>query len=188
MKKLISILLLISFFFGNAQMKPSMVYLKTGETLIGTGQLSGRYFKYKKHHKAKPKKIHFSEIDSVKMRFSKDDIKEYVSLRVKATGNFEVVQVVFSGKRIQLYTQKELHFYGGDIRMTETIVRDFVKKTSEKDLTEFGAYSPLTNNLKAKVLAFFSDCDILIEKIKNKEFKVRNDIEKMVKFYDQNCQ
>ncbi len=188
MKKLLSILLFVSFFLGNAQMKPSMVYLKTGETLVGTGQLSGRYFTYKKHHKAKPKKIHLSKIDSVKIRFSKDNIKKYLSFRVKTTGSFEAVQVAFSGKRIQLYRQKELHFYGGDIRMTETIVRNFVKKTSEKDLTEFGAYSPLTNNLKAKVLAFFSDCDLLVKKIKNREFKIRSDIEKIVKFYDQNCQ
>ncbi len=187
-KNILTLLLVTSFFCANSQMKPSIVQLKTGEKLVGMGRVAGNYFKYKMHAKAKLKKIHFSKIEFAKVRFSNDDIKEYVYLRVKTTGNFEVVQVVYSGKRVQLYTQKELHYYGGNIRMTETIVKDYVKKTADKGLTEFGAYSPLANNLKAKVLAFFSDCDILIEKIKNREFKVRSDIEKIVKFYDQSCQ
>ena len=43
------------------------------------------------------------------------------------------------------------------------------------------------NNLKEKVMEYFSDCKSLIEKLEAREFKVREGIEKIVIYYNESC-
>lgn len=56
----------------------------------------------------------------------------------------------------------------------------YVKKSSEQNATE------LTFSFKSRSLRYFSDCQMLIEKIKKKVFKV-NTIPEMIYFYNDYC-
>ena len=40
--------------------------------------------------------------------------------------------------------------------------------------------------MKEKIINYFSDCPTLIERIKNKTFKMRDGVEKMIEFYNNN--
>jgi hypothetical protein len=56
----------------------------------------------------------------------------------------------------------------------------YVKKNNEENATE------LTFSFKSRSLRYFSDCEKLIEKIKNREFKV-NTIPEIVYYYNDYC-
>jgi hypothetical protein len=48
-------------------------------------------------------------------------------------------------------------------------------------------YSPPFGKIKDKLKILFSDCDLLLSKIENREFKVRSDIIQMFIFYNDEC-
>lgn len=188
------IIFLILFFnsittFGYAQMNPSELMLKTGEKLIVQGKISGDYIKYKLHSKDKSKKLHFSEIDHVKIRFSKDDIKTYRYLKVKGSEKSRVLEEKIKGK-VSLYTTSTSGYHNpfgyGINRIEYTIENYFVKRKDDVDITHLGSNQLITKDFIEAATMFFSDCKQLVEKVKNKELKKR-DIVQIVQFYNKNC-
>tara|TARA_R110001592_G_C12780914_1_gene714970 strand:- start:70 stop:198 length:129 start_codon:yes stop_codon:yes gene_type:complete len=42
--------------------------------------------------------------------------------------------------------------------------------------------------MREKVIEYFADCNLLVEKVKNKDFRMRNGLEKVVEYYNENCE
>lgn len=178
----------MAFGCSYAQMQPSVVQLKSGEKLSGIGKLKAYVFKYKENDGAKAREIDFSEIESVTYPESH---QTYRFLVVKGEVQPRAMEVLSVGGKVELYTTSYTSApmgTGTGMYTSQTVVNYFIRKPTDAKLTEMGAYSPLMNNLKEKTIQYFSDCPLLAEKIKNGEFRVREGLEKIVAFYNSNCQ
>jgi len=189
MKNIILIILLFFSSFVFAQLNPSEVMLKTGEKLIVIGKISGESFVYRAHKNAGPKRLHFNKIDYVKIMHSKKRISKYKFFEVKEADDEVVLEEIIVGRKASLYVQI-IHGFtnvagGGSFPVTSTSY--YAKKNSDEMVTYLGVYALLSNKLNENVLDFFKDCDTLVKKIKDKEFRVKNDIGKMTKFYNTEC-
>ncbi len=199
--KLLSLILIFTISISYAQLKPVTITFKNGEILKGIGKKKAYTFKYKTDENAKAQEFEFSKIKSVEIDFSYDQKVIYKFFQVKDSEYFIAVQELVSGNKAELFTTSAT-FNSGGMGMgmgmgmggmsmgmgSQTVTYYYIKKPNEDTLTEFGAYSPLTNDLKGKVKDYFSDCKILIEKLENREFKVREGLEKIVIFYNKNCE
>lgn len=191
--------LLLLFFFTfsicNAQMKPVSITFRNGEILKGIGKKKAYTFKYKIDENSKAQEFEFSTIKSVLIEISYDEKVTYKFFQVKDSENFIAVKELVSGSKAQLYTTS-FSFNTGGMGMdgmgmgmgSQSVTFYYIKKLHEDKLTEMGTYSPLTNDLKGRVKTYFSDCKSLIEKLENREFKVREGLENIVTFYNKNCE
>ncbi len=173
---------------GYDKMRPSQLILKNGDTLNVIGKLKSNVFKYKKYSKAKPNKIGYSEIESIKIRFKKDFIQTFKLLSVKG-GKILPVEELVVGRKISLYgvTNNFISKGVGGMRFQGTAIRYYIMKQNDYELTKLGDYSFPFRNLKEKIKTLFKDCDLLLKKIKNKEFRMRSDVQKMFVFYNKDC-
>lgn len=192
----LSLLLIFTISICNAQMKPIVITLKSGEKLKGIGRKKGYTFKYKADENAKPQEFEFSIIKSAEIELSQNEITTYKCYQTKDSEKFIAVVEIISGNKAELFTTTKeyntdvsggmgmggMSFGGG------TVTHYYVKKANEDRLTDLGEYSPLTNDLKGKVKTYFSDCKSLIEKLESREFKVKEGLENIVIFYNKNCE
>ena len=195
--KLLSLFLFFTISICYAQMKPVLVTFKNGEILKGIGKKKGYTFKYKIDENAKVQEFEFSKIKSVEIEIYNDKKVIYKFFQVKDSENFIAVEELVSGNKAELFTTSTT-FNSGGMGMgmggmgmgmgSQSVTFYYIKKPNEDKLTEMGAYSPLTNDLKGRVKAYFSDCKSLIEKLENSEFKVREGLEDIVIFYNKNCE
>ncbi|WP_046755631.1 hypothetical protein [Kordia jejudonensis] len=189
--KLTLLLLFMLNFSCFAQLNPSKIILKSGDTITGViGKLKSKTFKYKRYSKAKPEEINFSDISSVQISYSKNSIKTYTFFATQENDKLIAVEELVIGEKVQLYGvvyNTRSFVANSSLSHSQTVVTYYLKKSSETKLTKLGPYDPLTNNLKAKTLAYFSDCKNLIEKINTKEFRIRDGLEQIVTFYNENC-
>jgi hypothetical protein len=194
MKYKILILFLIAVNFNSfAQFSEpyrlSKIILKTGDTLIGMGKTKNKGFKYKAHSNVKPYYIELSKIDFVQQKYSGNESKIFRFFQTINNDTFIKVEELVKGEQAELYAVIYNVNSGGagGMSISQTVVKYYVKKKSEKKITLLGPYSPLTNNLKEKTINYFSDCPELIGKIESKDFRIRNGLEQIVEFYNENC-
>ena len=170
-----------------AQLYPARVMLKDGTLIDGiTGKIKKKSFKYKNFSSDKVKEIDFSKIDFVQIRFSKDNIKKYRFFQTLSSDKFFALEELVIGERVELYVSVYNVSYEGDYSYTTTVVNYYIKKPIEKKLLFLGNASPI-NNLKEKVLNYFADCEALVKKIKERDFKMRDGLEQVAQFYNENC-
>jgi len=168
-----------------AQLYPARVMLKDGTLIDGiTGKLKKNTFKYKNFSSDKAKEIDFSNIDFVQIRFAKDNIKKYFFFQTLNNDKFSAVEELVIGKRVELYVTYHNVYY--DISSSYTVIKYYVKKPTEEKLLFLGEAGPL-NNLKEKILNYFADCEALVKKIKDRDFKMRDGLEQIAQFYNENC-
>jgi hypothetical protein len=189
MRNIVFIIVLLFTSFMYAQLNPAEAMLKTGEKLIVMGKISGESFLYKIHKNGSPKRLHFSKLNYVKIMHSKKKISTYKLFKIKGTDEGVVLEEIIVGEKASLYF-KIIHgnttVAGGGIFPVTSTSYYAVKKSDEK-ATYLGVHNLLSDKLKEKVLSFFKDCEILVEKIKNKEFRVKNDMGKITEFYNTEC-
>ena len=205
MKLKLLLALVFTFTICKAQLKPVLITLKNGEELKGIGKRKAYTFKYKADDNAKPQEFEFSTIKSVEIELSENNITIYKCYQTKESDRFILVAEIISGNKAELFSTSFTYnsgFSGGmgtggmgtggiGIGMGMgggSVTHYYVKKTNEDRLTDLGEYNPLINNLKAKVKDYFSDCKSLIEKLENREFKVREGLEDIVNYYNNNCE
>ena len=199
--KLLSFILTFTISISYAQLKPVTITFKNGEKLRGIGKKKGYTFKFKTDENSKVQEFEFSKLKSVEIEFSYDQKGIYKFFQVKDNENFIAVEELVSGTKAELYTTSAtfntvgmgtgMGMGGMGVGMGmggQSVTYYYIKKPNEDRLTELGAYSPLTNDLKGRVKTYFSDCKILIDKLENREFKVREGLEDIVKFYNKNCE
>ena len=66
------------------------------------------------------------------------------------------------------------------------MVNYYIKKTHEEKLTNLGTYNDIIN-LKENILIYFDDCQKLITRIEQEEFKIKDGLLPMIKFYNKTC-
>ena len=190
MNKIISTLIfLVISQYGYAQLNSSELILNNGDKFTVLGKIKGEYFKYKKHSKDKAKKLHFSEIDYVKIHYSKNDIKTFRYFKIADTEKSKVLEEVEKGK-VSLYTTSTNGyvnpFGAGMQRIAYTIENYYLKKQGGQEVIHLGSNQLFTKNFIEGASLFFEDCMELVKKIKTKKFKKR-DIVDIVKFYNTHC-
>ncbi|TVZ55828.1 hypothetical protein OD91_1097 [Lutibacter sp. Hel_I_33_5] len=168
--------------------RPSKAVLVSGDTLLGMGKIKNKSYKYKPHLKAKPKQIDFSKIDFVQIRHSKDNIKTYKFLLLEGKEKYRTVRPSISGSRVELFFNSyNLSSTGaGGISVNQTITKYYIRKTGEEKIKYLGKYD-LFGKMRENVIKYFHDCPDLIEKIKNKTFRMRDGLEDVITFYNENC-
>ena len=188
--KLLSLILIFTISTSYAQLNPVTIIFKNGDTIKGIGRKKVYTFKYKTDKKAKAEEFEFSKIKSVEIESSLGEKIIYKFFQVKGWANFIAVEEVVSGSKAELFKTSDTFNTGGMMGGMggQSVTFYYIKRPNEDKLTELGPYSPLTNDLKAKVKTYFSDCKILIEKLENREFKVREGLEDIVLFYNNNCE
>jgi hypothetical protein len=175
---------------GYNKMRGSQLILKNGDTLNVKGKLKSKGFKYKRHNTSKPLVVNYSEIESIKIRFNKDNIAVFKPFIVKGKNKLIPVQELVVGDKASLYgvTNSLMRSGAGGIRFQQTSTVYYFKRAHHKELIKLGSYQPIFGDLKDKIKIVFKDCDLLLEKIKKKEFRMRNGLEPMFVFYNTKCQ
>ena len=197
MKLKLLALSLLTFIISHAQMNPVVVTFRNGEILKGIGKKKAYTFKYKIDEDSKAQEFEFSKIKSVEVGNSHNEKVTYKFFQIKNSENFIAVKELVTGSKAELCTTS-FSFNSGGMGMgmggmsmgmgSQNVTFYYIKKPNEDKLTEMGAYSPLTNDLKGRVETYFSDCKSLIEKLEKREFKVREGLEDIVTFYNKNCE
>lgn len=196
MKTYYVLLLMIFSMAAQAQLKPTHIFLSTGEKMVVKGKLRRDVFIYKRYDGDKRKKIGFDEIDHVDIFETKDSITRYRRIRVQDEEKPVVVQEVKTGK-VNLYmasfgvrTTMPMSSAGGfggfGIPMTYDIENYYLRREGEKKAVHLGANKLFTNNFREAASDYFKDCPPLVEKIQQKTFKKRH-LKEIVRFYNTEC-
>lgn len=190
-----SFLFLLFFFclhFTNAQYRTCELKLKTGETLQVLGKLKGSHeFKYKKFAKDKPKKIHFSEIEYVKLVETRNKIRTFKYFRIARENKSRIMEEVIVGD-VSLYIISVagvgMMSQPGFPMMMDSgeSVSYYVKRPHNTEVILLEEPASTGKRFRRVATAFFADCKALVEKIKNKEFKAKH-IEDIVRYYNEEC-
>lgn len=190
MKFRIVFLFLFLISICHAQMNPIRIIFINGEKLNGIGKLKSTTIKFKIDESAKAQEFEFSQLKSAEIEIPGEEKAIYKFYQTDLSNEIIAVQEIVTSSKAELFTTSFNYKASGagGISFTQTATHYYVKKTNEKWLTDLGAYSPLTNDLKGKVKSYFSDCISLIEKLEKKEFKVRDGLESIVNFYNKNCE
>ena len=207
MKKIVMlyVLLFSSYFYAQFyenEYQKTILYLKNGDSINGFSKIDeeNRLF-FKKSLKSKKVKYSSKELTGLKM-FNDDKIKVFkykllasvgpILLRVENQGNL----------KMQLYSQsffgKEgspggfsngAYFPGFSSGKTIEVKRFYINKKNSK-LSVIKIWSDTNGRkdkeFKKRIVKYFKDCKLLIEKIKNGQYN-RFQILEIVDFYNSNC-
>ena len=189
MKKLL--LLLVCFFcihITNAQYNATELKLKTGEILQVLGKLKGNHhFKYKKYNRDKPVKIHFSEIDYVKIQMTRRNTETYKYVKVAGEQRMRVLQETMVGDvSLYLHSEDDWQCDMNGFSQWVTYTDYYVKRSNETEAVHLPNGLFAGPRFREIASDFFQDCEALVEKIQTKEFKVRH-ISDIVNFYNLEC-
>ncbi len=185
MKKSITILMLLFFSIGYAQLYPSEIILTNGDTINGIGKIAGNKFKYKLEEDSKSKKIEFYSIDKVTIRYSDEVVATYKYINVKEVNGygFYVLRVIQSGK-VDLYSMEYPH----DIySATNNYGPFYVKRENAHYATNIRPKGGLNADYIKAALPYLNNCEIFVDNVFKGKFE-KKDLSGMIKFYNENCQ
>ncbi len=181
MRKLTILLFLMSYTLFYGQMGPAKVVLKSGDTIFGYANMVGANLKFKYTKDAKPSKRHLSQFEKVIIEHSESVTLTYMYLKVPIWNNPVIVNERITGSVILYARVAPSSQY--------TIMNYFVKRIEDTSITHIGSTQGSQKAFRLKATTFFKDCPLLVEKINNKEFRIRKleDMEKVVRFYNNEC-
>lgn len=200
-KLFLLILFLITLSFDIVgQNTEAILIFKDGTKVIGLGKLKrGDIIKFRKNKNEKAVKYHFKELEKVTiMEDSRKVI--YVYLKVKGSNNYAVLEESIIGK-LSLY---KVVTHGNHVPMgvgfggaggmgmgmgmgaSFTIESFYLKRKDEENVTHLGSTSLFSKNFKKAAIEYFIDCEELVVKIEDNEYK-KKDIEEIVNFYNRKC-
>jgi hypothetical protein len=197
-KKNILITLFVSFsLLSNAQLERIKIVFKNGDTLNGIGKVKSKTIKYKNNQQEDAVEYPFEDIKYIET--NENDGTKLLFYKVRFKENYIGVEEVYLGKKIELYKQVKLGynpglpiggFGNGGMRIAGSSYSEviyYIKRPNDDTILLLGSNSPL-DDLKDKVLTYLPNCQIIIDKIKNKELKVRKDLKEIVELYDTTCE
>jgi len=185
MKKIFTLIALLSFLLSHGQFKEGIIYDKTGKErkgLIKVKRFDGIIFKLDKSSK----EIYYDEKHIIGYDIKEEnDIEKYRYKIVENASFLRPMKMEILGK-ISLFSVYNYgtHYApmgpGGMMTPMSSYSRTiyFVEKNNR--LIRTGS------RLNKKPLELFKDCPKLIEKLDNKEIK-KKEIKKIVNFYNSNC-
>ncbi|WP_301162031.1 hypothetical protein [uncultured Winogradskyella sp.] len=194
MKYILFLLFLISInFYSYSQFsepyRPTKVFLKSGDSLVGMGKTRNKAFKFRANSESKAFFIDFSKIKFIEQKNSENEWIKFKFFQTTNSDKFIRVQELNVGETLELYaiiSNGNVSVAGGG-SFPMTSVSYYLKKNQEEKLTKIGIYDPVFSDYTTLVKNYFSDCPKLIEQIENKTLRFRDGLEEMVKYYNSNC-
>ncbi|OWW23518.1 hypothetical protein B4Q04_20175 [Zobellia sp. OII3] len=190
------IVCLLFFSVLNAQKTKATLIFKDGTKKDGCAKLSGsQSLKFRSNEKERTTKYHFSKLERVFIYDTKEpsiyvyrevpNKKKSMVLQEVVTGKVTLYSMVDRGYR-PMYTGGNLGsggYIGGNFYEIKNL---YLETQDENGLTHLGSNQLFTKNFKKAASDFFKNCNLLVEKIKNTEFR-KKDIKEIVIFYNNKC-
>lgn len=207
MKKILLLLLLVTYSNTNAQRIKTILYLKAGDSISGYSKgIDDSFIKFGKEKKSKYILRDIEGIDKV-ILYDKEGKKEYhhiyvkkkkkvIELFAKLISKGEINHYIYSRNiradfTINKHLNKENDFFNFP-RNNNTDYESsvfYLKKKKDKYTTYISDvdYSIFGEKIFRKnAISFFRDCPKLVKGIKAKEFK-KSDIIEIIEFYNTAC-
>jgi hypothetical protein len=198
-KKFFSTFLVIAFsFVCNAQLERIRIVFKNGDTLNGIGKVKSKTIKYKKENNADTKEFNFSEIKYIETKSIKDTVSvKTCFFKKRYEETYVGVQEEYIGKKVELYKTNPkngisfMPTIGGSgglglgMLFNPTVESYYLKKTKEDTVLLLDS---LESNLEYVLLIYFEKCPLVVNKIKNKELNVKENLIDIIKLYETSCE
>lgn len=193
MKKLLFLLLLLSF-NTYAKYLEGKIILKDKTEMTGLIELGkNNSINYKTDKKSKKQEISAEKIESVLIIDKKQNINKYefhLTSTKGAVGNKEkmrLLQVLVDGK-VKLYGTSTSFTYNNGIGVSgHSSSTYFLKRNDEIKPVFYIAFGYIVKqNFKDFIKEYFKDCEALISKVENREFKEKHYTE-IIEYYNTNC-
>lgn len=189
MKNLFLIAVLLVSLQTFSQKEKGTITLRNGKVLSGLVKASSSSFKFKENEDAEAIKYDFNEATGATIVNSKNEEIKYEFVYVAYQKNPLLLTVMNDGF-LKLYAEFSTSYGGGGMgagmgfRSSSTY---HIKRTTDKLGQYFVAYGYIPKEgFKKVVQNYFTDCPQIQEKVEKGEFK-KDDFEKIVEFYNQNC-
>ncbi|NRD22751.1 hypothetical protein HNV10_05835 [Winogradskyella litoriviva] len=187
MKPIITTLALIMCLFSFSQNQKNFTFFKIDGTVV---KVENRKFKRDHvlltHTNGDKEKLLYCdfyryEYDVRKTGISKEYLHKVQEMVVLEDGKKYLLPLIVEGK-CNLYDS------GSSVPMTVSTYNYYIKREGEKFAIKIGTTNLISKNFKSVALDYFSDCDVMEEKIKKRFNKKRKRLKEIVSFYNDNCQ
>lgn len=204
MKKCVFILVLFLSFQSQAQFGVAGIELSNNKSQVYTiTTKNGKTYTTKKYTTKtalKIKEINFNTIDDVKKTIALSQIDKIVSTGKKERHNFtekyikysksksDLMTELISGK-VSLYIRSQVSMgapTGMGAPSTNTNTSYYVIKEGQPMAKYIKGNNIAYGKFKNNALKFFSDCESLVSKIKNNDYK-RKHLEEIITYYNEKC-
>ncbi|PHS67267.1 MAG: hypothetical protein COB12_03705 [Flavobacterium sp.] len=204
MKNLLFALFILISIQSNAQFGIAGVELSNNKSQVYTiTTKNGKTYKTKKYGiktALKIKEIKFETIEGDKKTLALSQLDKIVSKGKKDRHNFtekyikysksksDLMTEVISGK-VSLYQRSQTNFNaptGMGMSSNSTSLSYYVIKEGQNIAKYLKGNNIDYGRFKTNAIKFFSDCESLVKKIKNKKYK-RKHLEDIVNYYNENC-
>ncbi|KFF15956.1 hypothetical protein [Flavobacterium hydatis] len=204
MKQTYKNLLIFLLFFSTpiyAQNQECIIYFKEGDSIEGFGLIRNNKIKFKISKDSETDSWDFENVYKIKF-IGIDIVQTYEYLKLNSSGNPKLVELIVDGE-VNLYRMEK----------AQDFINPKLKKTAapNQNITSLPNYSYFTeqtkdlyylkrknnqyathinigilSNWKKISTSYFSDCDILVKKIKDNKFS-SNQIKEIVEYYNDIC-
>lgn len=188
MKYYISLTFLFFCTFLFSQKTKGTVTLIDGTILSGYVSVSNKV-KFKSNLNAKAITYDYQNCKEASVIDKKGKEKKYEYIKLKENKKPILLEIITDGF-LRLYYQDNTSYTGnfggsgmGGFNSKSTY---YVKKQTEDVAEKCAAFGYIGNSFKKFINDYFKDCQKLISKVENKEFKKKN-LEEIVEFYNSNC-
>ncbi|KLT68570.1 hypothetical protein [Flavobacterium sp. ABG] len=200
MKKTIKSLLIFLLFLSTsiyAQDRECIIFFHEGDSIEGVGQIKNNKVKFKITPDSKADSWDFETISKIKfVGYGFEETYEYVKLN--SFDNPKLLELVLDGE-VYLYRMAKLQYYttmnsspgsfpqgGASYSNTTEQFTEFYYLKRKKEQYPTYINLGILSNWKKTATNYFSDCDILIKKIKDKKFN-STQIKEIVEYYNYIC-
>lgn len=200
MKQTIKSLLIFLLFLSTsiyAQDRECIIFFHEGDSIEGAGQIKNNKVKFKITPDSKADSWDFETISKIKfVGYGFEETYEYVKLN--SFDNPKLLELVLDGE-VYLYRMAKLQYYttmnsspasfpqgGASYSNTTEQFTEFYYLKRKKEQYPTYINLGILSNWKKTATNYFSDCDILIKKIKDKKFN-STQIKEIVEYYNYIC-
>ncbi|MCV9930996.1 hypothetical protein OIU80_01745 [Flavobacterium sp. LS1R47] len=204
MKQTYKNVLIFLFFFSTqiyAQDQECIIYFKQGDSIEGYGLIRNNKIKFKISKDSETDSWDFENVYKIKF-LGIDIVQTYEYVKLNSSGNPKLVELVVDGE-VNLYRmEKSQDFIKSKLKPTAspnqniTSLPNYAYSTEQtKDLyylkRKNNQYATHINigilsNWKKISTSYFSDCDVLVKKIKDNKFTAYQ-IKEIVEYYNDIC-
>jgi hypothetical protein len=200
MKQTIKSLLIFLLFLSTsiyAQDRECIIFFHEGDSIEGVGQIKNNKVKFKITPDSKADSWDFETISKIKF-VGLDFVETYEYVKINSSDKPKLLELVLDGE-VHLYRMTKLQYFTmpdlkptaiakGGVRYSETTEQFTELYYLKRKKEQYPTYINLgiLSNWKKTATNYFSDCDILIRKIKDKTFNSIQ-IKEIVEYYNYIC-
>ncbi len=180
-KKFLAVLVLFLTGSSFAQGEMPTLIFKNGDTLHGISYaFKGKKIKFRKNKESEFIKYDLDDVSKVKLVSKYGGIAVFVRLPIMGKRQKQTMQLTVEGP-VSLY-----EMVGSVSTDGSYITSYYVKRSDEEAVAFMGSTNPLITGFRKRAIKYFKDCEPLVEKLKKKEFMLRN-MKEITYYYSENC-